>query len=121
MVEGDADAPVIMLVVDHVPVQRLFQRRVADHQVRALGAMDTAPVRGWPDSVLDMVDPGAGSVDDEARRNPPLLAGQPVSPAQRLAVAAGDLGVGKCPRTGAGPDIGFRIEHHLQADAARDG
>ena len=115
MVEGDADAPVIVLVVDHVAVQRLFQRRVADHQMRALGALHAPPVRGRPDRVLDAVDPGAGGVDDEARRDPPLLAGQPVAPAQRLAVAAGDLGVGEA-RAPAPSDIGFRVEHHLQAD-----
>ena len=113
MVEGDADAPVLVLVVDHVAVQRLFQRRVADHQMRALGALHAPPVRGRPDRVLDAVDPGAGRVHHEARRDPPLLAGQPVTPAQRLAVAAGDFGVGKRPRVAG---IGFRVEQHLQAD-----
>ena len=88
MVEGDADAAVPVLVIDHVAVQRLFQRRIADHQMRALGTLHPPSVCGRPDSVLDAIDPGAGCVDDEPRRDPSLLTGQPVFSADTAVATA---------------------------------
>ncbi len=115
VVESDADASVAVLVVDHVAVERLLQRRVAHHQVRALGALYATAVRGRPDRVLDAVDPCACRIHHQPRCDEPLFAGQPVAPAQRLAVATGHFGVGEGARVAAGlRNVGLGIEHHLQ-------